>query len=235
MAKKKVWLAVSGVALSSLLSVGLLAGLLPEKKKKCDHVFDEGNVVVSATCTTKEIIAYACTLCGELEMKMFSYAHEDADNDGTCDLCSDLIFNSVRSYEAVNVGDTLGGWYRMRGSGFVNSSFTVTCNLISTTDEDFYVNEEYFLSLNNTTRGWDGFMAIDADALLASHSGRTVTTGIAHLNFADANDADVKYFYVPDIYTLKASYIDAEAMGEVTVEVQLAVTELFARMDKVIF
>ena len=115
MAKKKVWLAVGGVALSSLLTVGFIAGLLPEKQKKHEHVFDEGNVVISATCTTEGQVIYTCTECGESEAQAIPASHVDKGGEGVCDVCKE-IFVDTSTYEQVAVSETdlcVGSWYRV--------------------------------------------------------------------------------------------------------------------------
>lgn len=115
MAKKKVWLAVGGVALSALLTVGFIAGLLPEKQKKHEHVFDEGKVVISATCTTEGQVVYTCTECGESEAQVIPVSHVDKGGEGVCDVCKEILVDTS-TYEQVAVSETdlcVGTWYRL--------------------------------------------------------------------------------------------------------------------------
>lgn len=120
MAKKKSWLAVVGVAVAALLTVGLVSALFPQKKP-CDHVWDEGKVAVEATCGTNGKQIFTCSDCGEIKTELIKATGDhrrvvcnELDPDfGTCNGCGVNLTDS--RYKEV-VGDSIplrnNTWYR---------------------------------------------------------------------------------------------------------------------------
>ena len=121
MAKKKSWLAVVGVAVAALLTVGVVSALFPQKKP-CDHVWDEGKVAVEATCGTNGKKIFSCSDCGEVKTEIIKATgdHQNIELKGTDDVavgtCYDCGVNLTElQYELCEVGlyeledDT---WYR---------------------------------------------------------------------------------------------------------------------------
>lgn len=113
--KKKTWLAVVGVALAALLTVGLVSALFPQKKP-CDHVWDQGKVAVASTCSTKGKKVLTCSECGEtstllMPVKGHDFVYNGADN-AFCSVCDVSIFTVFFD----SVPDEISaesGWYSL--------------------------------------------------------------------------------------------------------------------------
>ncbi len=73
----------------------------------CTHVWNDGVVTTSATCTTDGVKTYTCTLCGETKTETITKtSHTDMDGNGICDVCNTEIGSGSSS--AYSIGDVDG-------------------------------------------------------------------------------------------------------------------------------
>lgn len=120
MAKKKIGLAVVGVAVAALLTVGLVSAVFPQKKP-CDHVWDEGRVAVEATCGTNGKQIFSCSECGDVKTEIIKATgdhknvvfNEASPDFGACYACG-VNLTDCRYKEVVGDSITLRNntWYR---------------------------------------------------------------------------------------------------------------------------
>lgn len=157
MAKKKSWLAVVGIAMAALLTVGFVFALFPQKKP-CDHVWDEGKVAVEATCGTNGKQVFSCSDCGEVKTEIikatgvhdFEVEGTDDVAVGTCHGCGVNIANM--QYEDLMFGNVKGDtWYRwdLNSPGqdeLGMSDFDVNIVLVTLDVPNVY-KDNYFLHL----------------------------------------------------------------------------------------
>ena len=149
--KKKTWLAVGGVALSALLTVGIVSSVFPAEEK-CDHVFDEGKVVVAPTCSSEGKKVLTCSECGETAaLSIPKDGHDFVFNgiDGAfCSVCeAALVSSSFAPFDETIYLDS--GWYRWDLSLFDDDNsgdfFIGECVVTSgdAKDETFMVGTYY--------------------------------------------------------------------------------------------
>ncbi|MBO7221980.1 MAG: hypothetical protein J6V37_02910, partial [Clostridia bacterium] len=54
----------------------------------CDHTYDDGEVLVEASCEEEGEVLYTCTKCGDsYSLTLIPLGHKDGDSDGLCDDC----------------------------------------------------------------------------------------------------------------------------------------------------
>jgi len=72
----------------------------------CDHVWNDGEVTLEATCTAQGEITYTCTVCGETKIETIPMIDcVDEDSDGFCDTCDRDLNNVLPEIDFADLKD----------------------------------------------------------------------------------------------------------------------------------
>ena len=158
-------------------------------------------------------------------------SHVDKNNNGVCENCNGTIFDNV-TYEAINAGDTVSGWYKISTDDEIFNFYIVSQSY--KLDDDVYTRESSFgiLDLNGVLHRESLNLEID-DYQLAMVEYSAVSISWSY-KIVDG----VEYLYIPTSIEFSVSVqVDFESEVE-TVNIEffdLTFKTSSSNLEKVVF
>lgn len=173
-----------------------------------------------------------CSRCDTVvvSQKDVIVSHVDKNNNGVCENCNGTIFDNV-TYEAIQAGDTLSGWYKVSTAD--NFGFAVTSQSYKLGDE-VYTRESSFsvLSMDGSYHRNSLTCKFDDYQLASTES------GLVSISLSNKVVDGVQYLYIPTSikFSVDVQVDSASAIETVDVEFfELALQTDSPYLEKVVF